>query len=68
MLVFLYHSGGLLLLRGGCCLIKFLHDALIIQFVDACEQPAMNRWAHPMRTMLDIEDEVLAITLGLARR
>jgi len=46
---------------------KLLHDALI-QFAGAYEQPAMNRWAHPMRTTIDIEDDVLAITRGLARR
>jgi len=36
-----------------------LHDALMIQFAGAYEQPAMNRWAHPMRTTIDIEDNVL---------
>ena len=40
----------------------------MIQFAGANQQPPMNRWAHPMRTMLDIEDDVLAITRGLARR
>ena len=31
----------------------------MIQFAGAYEQPAMNRWAHPMRTTIDIEDNVL---------
>lgn len=40
----------------------------MIQFAGANQQPPMNGWADSMRTMLDIEDEMLAITLGLARR
>ena len=31
----------------------------MIQFAGAYRQPAMNRWAHPMRTTIDIEDNVL---------
>ena len=36
----------------------------MIQFAGANEQPAMNRWAHPMRTTIDIEDEVLVATIA----
>jgi hypothetical protein len=40
----------------------------MIQFAGANQQPPMSRWADTMRPTLDIEDDVLAITLGLARR
>ena len=38
----------------------------MIQFAGANQQPSMSRWAYPILTMLDIEDDVLAATLGLA--
>ncbi len=36
----------------------------MIQFAGAYEQPAMNRWAHPMRTTSDIEVDVLVAPIA----
>lgn len=36
----------------------------MIQFAGAYEQLAMNRWAHPMRTTIDIEDNVLEAAIA----